>query len=69
MSEQQQKPKVEGKRLRKPFRPTKKEHTTKVIGLESHTFDIGDAKYAAKCKKLLEALLLMCRKSTRVDPR
>ena len=28
----QQKPKLEGKRLRKPFRPAKKEYTTKVIG-------------------------------------
>jgi hypothetical protein len=56
MLEQQQKQKVEGKRLRKPFWPTKKDHTTKVVGLESHKFDIGDAKYAAKYKKLLEAI-------------
>jgi hypothetical protein len=56
MSEQQQKPKVEGKRLCKTFRPTKKEHTTKVVGLESHTFDIGAFKYAAKYKKLLEVI-------------
>jgi hypothetical protein len=40
----QQKPKLEGKRLRKPFRPAKKEYTTKVDGLKSHTFDIGDAE-------------------------
>ena len=46
------KPKIEGARkYRKPNRavgPIKKEFSTKVLGLESHTFDIGNAKYAAK---------------------
>jgi hypothetical protein len=45
-----QKPKVDGKRPGRPFRRghTKKEFETKVVGLEAHTFDIGHAKYAAK---------------------
>jgi hypothetical protein len=28
--------------------PTRKEYATKVVGLESHTFNIGHAKFAAK---------------------
>jgi hypothetical protein len=27
--------------------PTRKEYVTKVVGLESHTFDIGHAKFVA----------------------
>ena len=46
------KPKIEGvKKFRRPMRavgqPTKKEFVTKVLGLESHTFDIRNAKYTA----------------------
>jgi hypothetical protein len=46
-------PKVEGKKNfpRKPARPAKKEFVTKVVGLESYTFDVGDLKYAAKYQK------------------
>ena len=45
------KPKIEGsKKFRQPMRaagqPTKKEFITRVLGLESHTFDIGNLKYA-----------------------
>ncbi len=52
------KPKIEGaKKFHRPMRaagwPTKKEFVTKVLGLESHTFDIGNAKYAAKYKNVL----------------
>ena len=41
------KPKIEGaEKFRQPMRaagqPTKKEFVTKVLGLESHTFDIGN---------------------------
>ena len=36
--------------------PSKKELVTKVFGLESHTFDIGNAKYAAKYKKTVDAI-------------
>ena len=55
------KPKIEGaKKFRRPMRaagqPTKKEFVTKVLGLESHTFDIGNAKYAAKYKKTVDAI-------------
>ena len=55
------KPKIEGaKRFCRPMRaagqPTKKEFITKVLGLESHTFDIGNAKYAAKYKKTVDAI-------------
>ena len=42
------KPKIEGaKKHRRPMRaagPIKKEFVTKVLGLESHTFDIQNAK-------------------------
>ena len=55
------KPKIEGaKEFRRPMRaagqPTKKEFVTKVLGFESHTFDIGNAKYAAKYKKTVDAI-------------
>ncbi len=54
-------PKVEGKKNfpRKPARyvgPAKKEFVTKVVGLESHTFDVGDVKFAAKYQKLADAI-------------
>jgi hypothetical protein len=54
-------PKVEGKKNfpRKPARyvgPAKKEFVTKVVGLESHTFDVGDVKFAAKYQKLVDAI-------------
>jgi len=55
------KPKIEGaKKFRWPMRAagqlTKKELITKVLGLESHTLDIGNAKYAAKNKKTVNAI-------------
>jgi len=55
------KPNIEGtKKFRRPMRaagqPTKKEFVTKVLGLESHTFDVGNAKYAAKYKKMVDAI-------------
>jgi hypothetical protein len=36
--------------------PTRKEYVTKVVGLESHTFDIGHAKFVAKYQKTVEAI-------------
>jgi hypothetical protein len=36
--------------------PTRKEYVTKVVGLESHTFNIGHAKFAAKYQKMVEAI-------------
>ena len=53
--------KIEGKKNfnRKPARYAglaKKEFVSKVVGLESHTFDVGEAKYAAKYQKLVDAI-------------
>jgi len=39
------------RRLTRAVGPIKKEFVTRVLGLESHTFDIGNAKYTAKYKK------------------
>jgi hypothetical protein len=54
------KSKIEGKHhSRRPARnaePARKEFLTKVLGLESHTFDIGNAKYAAKYQKTVDAI-------------
>ncbi len=54
------KPKVEGKRpYRRPVSsgaPARKEFVSKVVGLETHTFDIGNAKYAAKYQKSVDAI-------------
>ncbi len=54
------KPKIEGaKKFCRPARAaglTKKEFVTKVLGLESHTFVIGNAKYAVKYKKTVDAI-------------
>ena len=56
------KPKIEGTRkYRTPTRavgPIKKEFSMKLLGLglESHTFNIGNAKYAAKYKKTVNAI-------------
>jgi hypothetical protein len=36
--------------------PTRKEYMTKVVGLESHTLDIGNSKFAAKYQKTVEAI-------------
>ncbi len=50
---------VEGKRPWRPTRapgPTKKEFMTKVLGLKSHTFNIGNMKYAAKYKKTVNPI-------------
>jgi hypothetical protein len=57
------KPKIEGsKKFRRPMRasgqPTKKEFVTEVFGLKSHTFDIGNEKYAAKYKKTVDTIAI-----------
>ncbi len=53
------KPKIEGKHPpRRPTRnagPDRKEFGTKTLRLESHTFDIGNAKYTAKYQKTVDA--------------
>jgi hypothetical protein len=55
---QEEKPKVDGKKPRRPFRPQKREFETKVTGLKVHTFDIGHAKYAAKYQSSLDEIIL-----------
>ena len=59
------KPKIERKRhSKRPARnagPARKQFVTKVLGLESHTFDIGSVKYAL--------LPTTSRRSTREDQR
>ncbi len=54
------KPKIEGKHpYRRPARsgaPARKEFVSKVVGLKTHTFDIGNAKYAAKYQKSVDAI-------------
>jgi hypothetical protein len=59
-------PKIEGKKNfnRKPARHAglaKKDFVSKVVGLESHTFDVGEAKYAAKYQKSVDAIALQGR--------
>ena len=53
-------PKIEvAKKFRRPTRaagPIKKEFVTKVLGLESHTFDIGNPKYVAKYMKTVDVI-------------
>ncbi len=53
-------PKIEGaKKFCRPTRaagPIKKEFVTKVLGLKSHTFGIGNAKYASKYNKTANAI-------------
>ena len=39
----------------------KKDFVSKVVGLESHTFDVGEAKYAAKYQKSVDAIALQGR--------
>ncbi len=50
------KPKVEGRKFRRPTKPIKREFLSTTQGLEKHTFDVGNAKYAAKFQKLLDAI-------------
>jgi hypothetical protein len=57
----QQKPKIEGRRPRRPSRnvgPTKKEFVSTVVGLESHTFEVGKAKYTAKFQKSCDVIAI-----------
>ena len=55
------KPKIEGAKkfclpMRAAGQPAKKEFVTKVLGIESHTFDIKNTKYVAKYKKTVDAI-------------
>ena len=53
---EEQKPKVEGKKARRPTRAYKKEFTTTLVRLEEDTFDIGHPKYAAKYERSVDAI-------------
>ncbi len=45
-------------KARPTSRPVKREYTTKIVGLESHMFDVGNAKYAAKFQKSLDGIAI-----------
>ena len=61
-------PKVEGRpRFPRRLGATRKEFVTKVVGLETHTFDIGNSKYASKYQKSVDAIAY--NRSTREGPR
>jgi hypothetical protein len=49
--------------------PVKKEFVTKVVGLETHTFDIGSAKYVAKYQKLVDAIANHVQKEYKGGPK
>jgi hypothetical protein len=54
-------PKTKGKKSRRLMNktgPVRKENTSKVLGLESHTFNVGNTKYSAKFQKLLDAIAI-----------
>jgi hypothetical protein len=53
---EEEKPKVEGKKPRRPTRPSKKEFTSEMAGLTEDTFDIGHPKYAAKYERSVDAI-------------
>ncbi|KAL3810038.1 hypothetical protein ACHAXA_000207 [Cyclostephanos tholiformis] len=60
-----------GRNSRRPPRssgPTKKEYTTKVVGLEADTFDVGNAKYAAKFQKSLDAIAIYIQREYKGGP-
>jgi hypothetical protein len=68
------KPKIEGKPrfCGRPTRnpgPAKKEFVTKVVGLETHTFGIRSAKYAAKYQKLVDAIANHVQKEYKGGPK
>jgi hypothetical protein len=51
---------VEGKKARRLTNrsgPSRKTCTSKVLGLESYMFDVGNAKYAAKFQKSMDAII------------
>jgi hypothetical protein len=53
---EEEKPKVEGRKPRRPTRPSKKEFTSEMSGLTEDTFDIGHSKYAAKYERSVDAI-------------
>jgi hypothetical protein len=49
--------------------PEKKEFVTKLVGLKTHTFDIGCGKYAAKYQKLVDAIANHVQKEYKQGPK
>ncbi len=50
-----------GRNSRMPARPVgrvMREYTTKIVGLDSHTFDVENAKYAVEFQKSLDAIAI-----------
>ena len=56
MTTEEEKPKVEGKKPRRPTRAYKKDYTSAMAGLEDDTFDIGHPKYATKYERSVDAI-------------
>jgi hypothetical protein len=61
-------------RGRNPLRPVRssapirKDFTTKIVSLENDTFDVGDAKFAAKFQKLLEVIAIHIQREYKGGP-
>ena len=53
---EEQKPKVDGKNPRQAVKPQRKEFTSKVVGLITHTFNIGHPKYAAQYERSVDTI-------------
>jgi hypothetical protein len=63
--------KVEGKKAQKTINrsgPIRKEFASKVIGLESHTFNVGNTKYAAKYEKSVDAVAIHIQREYKGGP-
>ncbi len=56
------------RRPAQPVGPVKRKFTTKIVGLESHTFDVGNAKYAAKFQKSLDAIAIYMQQEYKGKP-
>jgi hypothetical protein len=60
-----------GQNSSRPARPlgtVKKEYTTKIVGLESDTFDAGNAKYAAKFQKSVDGIAIHIQREYKGGP-
>jgi hypothetical protein len=60
-----------GQNSRKPAQllgPVKKEYTTKIVGLESDMFDVGNAKYAAKFQKSVDGIAIHIQREYKGGP-
>jgi len=53
---EEQKPKVEGKKPHRAARPQRKEFTSEVVGLTTHTFNVGHPKYEAQFERSVDTI-------------